>query len=51
MVVNIKPANTTTPYPLGCKYNFEMIYGRVKLPTKAFTKNESGVLRIMDVDY
>ena len=51
---NIKPTSTTTPYPLGYKYNCEIIYNRVKLPTKAFTKNGSGIFQIMEfknVDY
>ena len=51
MVTNIKPTSTTMPYLLGYKYNCEMMYGRVKLRTKAFTKNGSGVLHTMDVDY
>ena len=38
----------TTPYLLGCKYNCEIIYSRMKFPTKAFTKNGSGVLQIME---
>ena len=42
---NIKPTSTTTPYPLGYKYNFEMVCSRVNLPTKAITKNGSGVLQ------
>ena len=48
MYVHIKPASTTTPYPLGYKYNYEMMYSRVKLPTKVFTKNGSGVLQTME---
>ena len=35
-------------------YDCEMIYSRVKLPTKAFTKNGSSILQIMEfknVDY
>ena len=42
------------PYPLGYIYNFELMYSRVKLPTKVFTKNGSGVLQTMEfknVDY
>ena len=41
-------------YPLGYKYNFKMIYSRVKLPTKVFTKNESRVpqtIEFKNVDY
>ena len=54
IVANIKPTSTTTPYPLEYKDNSEIIYNRVKLPTKAFTKNGSRVLQIMEfknVDY
>ena len=38
MVANIKSISTTILYLLGYKYNCEMIHGRVKLSTKAFTK-------------
>ena len=51
---NGKPPSIITPYSLGYKYNCERIYGRVKLPTKTFTKNGSGVLHTMkltNVDY
>ena len=41
IVANIKPTITTTPYPLGYKYNCDVIYSRVKLPSKAFTKREA----------
>ena len=54
VIANIKPTSTTTPYPLGYKYNCEIIYNRVKLPIKVFTKNGSGVLQTMEfqnVDY
>ena len=54
MVANIKPISTATSYLLRYEYNCEMIYGRVKLFTKAFTKYGSGVLHRMEftnVDY
>ena len=47
IVTKIKHISTTTPYPLGYKYNCEIMYCGVKLPTKAFTKNGSRVLQIM----
>ena len=37
----MKPTITTRQYSLGYIYNFEMIYDRVKQPTKAFAKNGS----------
>ena len=39
--------STSTPYSLGYKYSFEIIYSKVNLPTKAFTKNGGGVLETM----
>ena len=54
IVANIKPTSITIPYPLGYKYNSEIIYSRVKLHTKSFTKNGSKILPIMEfknVDY
>ena len=45
IVANIKPTSRTIVYPLGYKHNCEVIYGRLKLPTKAFTKNGRGVLQ------
>ena len=45
MVANIKPTNTTTPYPLGYKYNCKMIYNRVKLPTKALEGTKHAIMR------
>ena len=50
----MNPTSTTKPYPLGYNYNFEMMYSGVKLPTKAFNKNGSGVVQKMEfknVDY
>ena len=39
VIANIKPTSTTTLYPLGYKYNWEMMHNGVKLPTECLQRH------------